>query len=209
MQKYLAVLGAFWMFAGSAQACSAVEFDYSSFSRPPKKLDIERYLAGQEDVYYLSLGLHGITLQISPANTEVDTRLAGIWEAWAQDGVEHPDFENFHGFFTQPERVSTPFAGVITGYRSALRPEHKPAANPDLVLEMLMAFIEFDGAGVASLYLNDPGDGGNMAEVMAELGALLTVDPDCVSASGAYEGRYIPEEARFVVFPVEAFRDPL
>ena len=42
---------------------------------------------------------------------------------------------------------------------------------------------------------------------MREYAALTVIDPVCVSATGTNERQYLPDQAQYVVFPVEAFSD--
>ena len=208
MREILACFVMMWAVASAADACSSVVFDYSSFSRPPEKPDLQRYLAGQEDTDYLSVGLDGITMQISPANWKEATRLAEVWEAWAESGQTDPMFQQFHGYFEPPKRVETPFGVGITGYLSVIQQKYRPKSNPTSVNTILFLFAQAEsGRSMASIYLNDPTGEGSMAAVMTKLGPLMQIDPSCVSAAGAYEGKYIPAQAQYIVFPVEAFSD--
>ena len=212
MVRFLAVLGLVSCAAGAAQACNIVTFDYDSFSRPPMKVNLERYLAGTEDVDYLSVGLGGITLQISHANWEVATGFRGIWEAWVQTGEVHPMARNFQDYFVRPDRIETAFGAAegvgLVGYRSVIMEKYRPKSNPDFENTILFALVEdAKGSGAVSLYLNDPTGQGDMAAVMAEYAGLLEIEPACVSETGAYEGQYLPQAAQYVVFPVEAFSD--
>lgn len=208
MRKMIATVCWSLMWSSAGQACEAVVFDYSSFTRPPQKLDVERFVAGREDGNFLSVGLRGVTLQISPANYALDAQLEQIWATWADRGERHMEFANFHDNFTQPVRIDTPFAGGTVGYWSEILPARRPADQPDMALPIVMVFLQGQGGGVASLYINNVGDA-DMDAVMAELAALTVFDTRCVSESGAYEGRFERAAARFVVFPVEAFLDPL
>ncbi len=212
MTGFWAVLGVVCSLGSAVDACNIVTFDYGSFSRPPAAVDQEQYLAGQEDVDYLSVGLNGITLQISPANWEVATGFRGIWERWLEEGAVHPMARNFQDYFERPERVETPFGiqskARLTGYRSEIMEKYRPKSNPDFINTILFAFVEdARGTGAASLYLNDPAGQGDMTAAMAQYAALTVIDPTCVSDTGAYEGKYLPQQARYVVFPVEAFSD--
>lgn len=212
MIGFWAVFGVACSIGAAVDACNIVTFDYESFSRPPAAVDQERYLAGQEDVDYLSVGLNGITLQISPANWEVATGVRGIWERWLEEGEVHPMARNFQDYFERPERLETPFSvqprAGLTGYRSEIMERYRPKNNPDFTNTMLFAFVEdARGSGAASLYLNDPTGQGDMVAAMVQYAALTVIDPTCASETGAYEGKYLPQQARYVVFPVEAFSD--
>ncbi|WP_299415920.1 hypothetical protein [uncultured Sulfitobacter sp.] len=212
MRKILAGLALIGVSAGYAQACNTVVFDYESFSRPPMKIDLDRYLAGNEETDYLSVGLNGITLQISPANWEIATGFRAIWEAWAARGETHAMAAQFQTYFDRPLRVDTPFATLsgasLTGYLSPIMDAYRPKDDPTQRNTILFAFVEDEnGSGAASLYLNDPTGEGDMEAVMDEYAKLTTIDASCISDTGAYEGRYLPDQAQYVVFPVEAFSD--
>jgi len=183
--------------AGAVQAeCAAVTFDYNSFTRPPGKLDYDRYVAGQEQGNYLSVGLNGITLQISPANTEQDQELPMIWDKWRVHGIQHPDYQAFHQFHERPDIVETPFGVDLSGWRS------KQLDAGRNVIEFSFLRDE-QGRVMASLYMNDPVGEAEWDEVLAQLAYFTTINPACVSEVGRYEGAYDPPNARFLVFPKE------
>lgn len=212
MRRFLAIIGGVLLSAGAGNACNTVLFDYSSFTRPPQKPDLNRYVAGKEDTDYLSVGLNGITLQISPANWEIATGFRAIWKAWAERDERHPMVQQFQNYFAAPTLVETPFSTVsgeeLIGYLSPILDEYRSETNPTAINTILLAFAEDEnGGGAASLYLNDPTGEGDMSATMAEYAKYTTIDPACVSKTGAYEGRYITQEAQYVVFPVEAFSD--
>lgn len=212
MQRFSATACILWLGAGAAQACNVVTFDYSSFSRPPMKVDRDRYVAGQEETDYLSVGLNGVTFQISPANWETATGFRAIWDAWGKSGKTYPMAAQFQTYFDRPAEVATPFTtvsgGEVTGYLSYIMEKYRPKSNPTFRNTILFAFAEDEnGSGAASFYLNDPTGQGDMDAAIAEYAKLTTIDPTCVSKTGAYEGQYSPDQALYVVFPVEAFSD--
>ncbi len=185
----------FWANIAVAE-CNTLSFDYSSFSRPPGKVTIDRYVAGHQDVNYLSIGLRGITLQISPANTAQDQDLPDIWQAWRTVGKTHPDYLNFHTYHTRPTLVETPLNAEGQGHHSV---QTDGGTN---VIEFIF-FIDAQDAVFATAYLNDPVGDADWDGVVDELAGLLSLDKSCISNTGRYEGKYEADAARYVIFPTK------